>query len=86
MKFSLVDVAVDLDVANPRDYPYLRIFPIHGWMILVRHPQCWRFPSSACAGPEEPSAEELRDKVLSFIAITKDVQVIGKVTYRSITA
>src|SRR5262249_38972872 len=40
----LVDVKVDLDVANPRDYPYLAYFADpEEWMILVRQPHCWRF-------------------------------------------
>ena len=40
----LVDVNVDLDVANPRDYPYLAYFADpQEWMILVRQPHCWRF-------------------------------------------
>jgi 3-(3-hydroxy-phenyl)propionate hydroxylase len=40
----LVDVKVDLDVANPRDYPYLAYFADpQEWMILVRQPHCWRF-------------------------------------------
>ena len=44
VKYSLVDLEVDLDVANPRDYPYLAYFSdAQEWMILVRHPHCWRF-------------------------------------------
>ena len=44
VRYMLVDVDVDLDVANPRDYPYLAYFsdPVE-WMILVRQPHCWRF-------------------------------------------
>lgn len=83
MKFSLVDLEVDLDVANPRDYPYLAYFSDpREWMILVRHPHCWRFLFPLPPEKEEPSAEELRDKVLSFIGDVKDVKVLGKVTYR----
>jgi 3-(3-hydroxy-phenyl)propionate hydroxylase len=83
VKFSLVDLEVDLDIANPRDYPYLAYFSdAHEWMILVRHPHCWRFLFPLAAGREEPTAEELRDKVLSFIGEAKNVRVIGKVTYQ----
>jgi len=83
VKFSLVDMVVDLDIANPRDYPYLAYFSDpKEWMILVRHPHCWRFLFPLPPEREEPSAEELRDKVLSFIGEAKNVQVIGKVTYR----
>ena len=82
-KFALVDLELDLDIANPRDYPYLAYFSdAQEWMILVRHPHCWRFLFPLQPHTEEPSAEELRDKVLSFIGETKNVRVIGKVTYQ----
>ena len=43
-RYSLVDLKVDLDVENPRDYPYLAYFSdAREWMILVRQPECWRF-------------------------------------------
>ena len=86
VKYALVDLKVDLDVENPRDYPYLAYFadPVE-WMILIRHPHCWRFLyplAESTEGTEEPSAEELRDKSLSFIGKVKDVEVLNKVTYR----
>lgn len=83
VKYALVDLKVDLDVENPRDYPYLAYFadPVE-WMILIRHPHCWRFLYPLAEGAEEPSAQELRDKSLSFIGHVKDVEVINKVTYR----
>ena len=44
VKYALIDLEVDLDVANPRDYPTSPISPMpKEWMILVRHPHCWRF-------------------------------------------
>ena len=83
VKYSLVDLEVDLDIANPRDYPYLAYFSdAREWMILVRHPHCWRFLFPLPLGQDEPSADELRDKVLSFIGEVKKVRVIGKVTYQ----
>ena len=83
VKYSLVDLEVDLDVANPRDYPYLAYFSdAKEWMILVRHPHCWRFLFPLPADGQEPTADELRDKVLSFIGDAKNVRVIGKVTYQ----
>jgi 3-(3-hydroxy-phenyl)propionate hydroxylase len=83
VKFSLIDLDVDLDVANPRDYPYLAYFSDpREWMILVRQPHCWRFLFPLPEEAEEPSAEALRDKVLSFIGEAKDVQVLGKNVYR----
>jgi len=83
VKYSLVDLEVDLDIANPRDYPYLAYFSdAQEWMILVRHPHCWRFLFPLPPEKEEPSAEELRDKVLSFIGEATNVRVIGKVIYQ----
>ena len=83
VKYALVDLKVDLDVANPRDYPYLAYFadPVE-WMILIRHPHCWRFLYPLAEGAEEPTAEALRDKSLSFIGDVGQVEVINKVTYR----
>ena len=83
VKYALVDLVVDLDLENPRDYPYLAYFadPVE-WMVLVRHPHCWRFLYPMAEGAEEPTAEELRDKSLSFIGNVANVQILNKVTYR----
>jgi 3-(3-hydroxy-phenyl)propionate hydroxylase len=83
VKYALIDLEIDLDVANPRDYPYLAYFSDpKEWMILVRHPHCWRFLFPLAPDSEEPSAEALRDKVLSFIGAASDVRIVGKVIYR----
>jgi 3-(3-hydroxy-phenyl)propionate hydroxylase len=83
VKYALIDLEVDLDVANPRDYPYLAYFSDpQEWMILVRHPHCWRFLFPLAPDSEEPSAEALRDKVLSFIGAASGVRILGKVIYR----
>jgi 3-(3-hydroxy-phenyl)propionate hydroxylase len=83
VKYALIDLEVDLDVANPRDYPYLAYFSDpKEWMILVRHPHCWRFLFPLPLEGDEPSAEALRDKVLSFIGDAKGVRILGKVVYR----
>jgi 3-(3-hydroxy-phenyl)propionate hydroxylase len=83
VKYALIDLEIDLDVANPRDYPYLAYFSDpKEWMILVRHPHCWRFLFPLAPEGEEPSAEALRDKVLSFIGAATDVRIVGKVIYR----
>lgn len=83
VKYSLIDLEIDLDVANPRNYPYLAYFSDpREWMILVRHPHCWRFLFPLAPESEEPSAEALRDKVLSFIGAASDVRILGKVIYR----
>jgi len=83
VKYALVDLVVDLDLENPRDYPYLAYFadPVE-WMILVRHPHCWRFLYPLAEGVDEPTEDELRDKSLSFIGQVSNVKVINKVTYR----
>ncbi len=83
VKYALVDLKVDLDLENPRDYPYLAYFadPVE-WMVLVRHPHCWRFLYPMAEGADDPSEEELRDKSLSFIGQVSNVQVVNRVTYR----
>lgn len=83
VRYALVDLVVDLDVENPRDYPYLAYFadPVE-WMVLVRHPHCWRFLYPMAEGADEPTAEELRDKSLAFIGQVANVKVLNKVTYR----
>ena len=82
-RYSLVDLDVDLDVANRRDYPYLAYFSDpQEWMILVRQPHCWRFLFPLPPEREEPSAADLRDKVLTFIGEVSDVRVLGMNVYR----
>ncbi len=79
----LVDVKVDLDVANPRDYPYLAYFADpHEWMILVRHPHCWRFLFPLAADAPEPATAELQAKVLRFIGDVDRLDILNTVIYR----
>jgi 3-(3-hydroxy-phenyl)propionate hydroxylase len=53
-RFALVDLKVDLDVENPRDFPYLGYFSdAEEWMILVRQPECWRFLYPVFEGQRE---------------------------------
>jgi 3-(3-hydroxy-phenyl)propionate hydroxylase len=81
-RYMLVDLKVDLDVDNPRDYPYLAYFSdATEWMILVRQPHCWRFLYPLPPGVPEPSREELRDKALRFIGEVSDIEVIGTNIY-----
>lgn len=81
-RYMLVDLEVDLDVDNPRDYPYLAYFADpHEWMILVRQPHCWRFLFPLKPGAPEPGIEELRDKALHFIGDVDDVRVLGSNIY-----
>jgi 3-(3-hydroxy-phenyl)propionate hydroxylase len=78
----LVDVKVDLDVRNPRDYPYLAYFADPAeWMILVRQPHCWRFLFPLPANRAEPTREEFREKVLRFIGPVED-EIINTIVYR----
>ena len=59
---------VDLDVENPRDYPYLAYFADpQEWMILVRQPHCWRFLYPLAARLPSRRREEFGEKVLRFI-------------------
>ncbi len=79
----LVDVKVDLDVQNPRDYPYLAYFadPTE-WMILVRQPHCWRFLFPLAGGEPEPTREQFREKILRFIGPVKDIEILNTIVYR----
>jgi 3-(3-hydroxy-phenyl)propionate hydroxylase len=79
----LVDVKVDLDVANPRDYPYLAYFADpQEWMILVRQPHCWRFLYPLAAGVPEPSTAEFREKVVRFIGPVDQIEILNTIVYR----
>lgn len=82
-KYALIDLKLDLDIESPRDYPYLAYFSDpEQWMILVRHPQCWRFLYPLKPGQDSPSDEELLEKSLSFIGQVGKVEIISKVIYR----
>jgi len=79
----LVDVKVDLDVANPRDYPYLAYFADpEEWMILVRQPHCWRFLYPLAAGVPEPTATEFRAKVIRSIGPVDQMEILNTIVYR----
>ena len=82
-RYMLVDVRCDLDVGNPRDYPYLAYFgdPTE-WMILVRQPHCWRFLYPLAPGAAEPSQDELVDKARRFIGEVDDLEVLGTNLYQ----
>lgn len=83
VRYMLVDLKVDLDVENARDYPYLAYFSDpQEWMILVRQPHCWRFLFPLPLDQEEASEAELLAKVRRFIGEAKDVEMLGKVIYR----
>ena len=81
-RYSLVDLKVDLDVGNPRDYPYLAYFGDPSeWMILVRQPHCWRFLFPLAADREEPTREELAAKAQHFIGDVDTLEVLGSNVY-----
>ena len=83
LRCLLVDVKVDLDVANPRDYPYLAYFADPSeWMILVRQPHCWRFLYPLAAGMPEPTAAEFREKIIRFVGPVDDLQILNTIVYR----
>jgi 3-(3-hydroxy-phenyl)propionate hydroxylase len=82
-RFSLVDLKVDLDIENPRDYPYLAYFSdAKEWMILVRQPECWRFLYPVYEGQNEYSVDELRKKAVHFIGDVSNVEVLGTNLFR----
>ncbi len=81
-RYMLVDLRVDLDVENPRDYPYLAYFgDPQEWMILVRQPHCWRFLFPLAEGAPAPTREELAEKAQRFIGEVQDMEVIGSNIY-----
>lgn len=81
-RYMLVDLDVDLDVANPRDYPQLAYFSDPDeWMILVRLPHCWRFVFPLAAGKPVPDTAELRDKAVRFIGEVDQLRVLGSNVY-----
>ena len=80
-KYLVVDFLVDLDVANPRDYPYLAYFSDpQEWMVLIRQPDCWRFlfPQSTA---EPPAEAELLAKARRFIGDVDRIEVRSAVVY-----
>ncbi|MFD1504876.1 FAD-binding monooxygenase [Georgenia yuyongxinii] len=81
-RYSLVDLKVDLDLANPRDYPYLAYFgDPQEWMVLVRQPHCWRFLFPLGPGRPEPTREEFAEKVARFIGETDSMEILGTNIY-----
>lgn len=77
-RYTLVDVKVDLDVDNQRDYPYLSYFADPDeWMILVRQPEFWRFLWPRKPDRPEFSVEQLADKVRSYIGDVSELEVLG---------
>ena len=81
-RYMLVDLTADLDVDNPRDYPYLAYFgDPEEWMILVRQPHCWRFLYPLAPGRPEPTRDELAGKARRFIGDVSDLRVIGSNVY-----
>nr|WP_042187533.1 FAD-dependent monooxygenase [Kibdelosporangium sp. MJ126-NF4]CEL18166.1 monooxygenase, FAD-binding [Kibdelosporangium sp. MJ126-NF4]CTQ90604.1 monooxygenase, FAD-binding [Kibdelosporangium sp. MJ126-NF4] len=81
-RFMLVDLVCDLDIDNPRDYPYLAYFgDREEWMILVRQPHCWRFLFPLAPGQPEPTTAQLRDKAHRFIGDVDELTVRGSNIY-----
>lgn len=83
VRYMLVDLKVDLDIANPRDYPYLAYFSDpQEWMILVRHPHCWRFLFPLPPDVNPPTNDVLGEKVRRFIGDVDTLEVLNTIVYR----
>lgn len=83
VRYMLVDINIDLDQSNPRDYPYLAYFSDpKEWMILVRQPHCWRFLFPLAPNADEATPAELEAKVRHFIGNVSALEVINTVIYR----
>ncbi|WP_432950154.1 FAD-dependent monooxygenase [Kribbella sp. CA-253562] len=81
-RYMLIDVAVDLDVDNARDYPYLAYFADAAeWMVLIRQPDNWRFLFPLAPGAEPPGTEDLLVKVKQFIGEVDRIELLGTVVY-----
>ena len=81
-RYMVVDLTCDLDVSNPRDYPYLAYFgDPQEWMILVRQPHCWRFLFPLAPGQEEPGLDDLQAKAYRFIGDVDGLEIIGTYSY-----
>lgn len=83
VRYMLIDVQADLDVQDPRDYPYLAYFSDpEEWMILIRQPHCWRFLYPLEAGVESVSDDELEAKVRRFVGDVGGLKMLQTLTYR----
>jgi 3-(3-hydroxy-phenyl)propionate hydroxylase len=81
-RYMLIDVVVDLDVSNARDYPYLAYFADRSeWMVLIRQPDNWRFLFPLAPGAEPPGDEDLLVKVKQFIGEVDRIELLGSVVY-----
>ncbi len=81
-RYMLIDVAVDLDVDNARDYPYLAYFADRTeWMVLIRQPDNWRFLFPLAPGAETPGDVDLLVKVKQFIGEVDRIELLGTVIY-----
>ncbi|WP_433168688.1 FAD-dependent monooxygenase [Kribbella sp. CA-247076] len=81
-RYMLIDVVVDLDVDNARDYPYLAYFADKSeWMVLIRQPDNWRFLFPLGPGAEPPGDEDLLVKVKQFIGEVDRIELLGSVVY-----
>lgn len=83
LRYTLIDLDVDLDVSNPRDYPYLTYFSDpKEWMILVRQPHGWRFIFPAAQDAPQPTPEDLKARVVQFIGNVDRAVILESANYR----
>ena len=82
LKYMLIDVDIDLDVKNPKNYPYLSYFSDpEEWLILIRHPHCWRFVFPCNGNNENLAHPILKEKVTEFIGEVNDFKILDAYTY-----
>ncbi|GGM56751.1 hypothetical protein GCM10012275_29850 [Longimycelium tulufanense] len=79
---AIVDVEIDLDLANPRDYPYLSYFvdPAE-WLVLVRLPEYWRLIYPVPPESPPPTPMGIAARVRRFLGEIDWLHVLDSQVY-----
>ncbi|WP_030913000.1 FAD-dependent monooxygenase [Streptosporangium amethystogenes] len=82
-RYALVDLEADLDIATPRDYPYLAYFSDpREWVVVVRLPHCWRFVYPLTPDAPDPDGAELYQRALCFLGDVGPTRLVDTNVYR----